>query len=107
MYFYCAFKFNMTLSSADYHFKQFRPRSGLTFCPDLIGVQTVKHFRGYEKFKLNLSYPLKCLTVWTPIKSGKNVRPDLGLNCLKWLSVDDNDMLKFKSKIKHIGSIST
>ena len=33
--------------------------------------------------------------------------PDLGLNCLIWLSVDDNVMLKFKSKLKYIGSIST
>ena len=31
----------MTLSSANNHFKQFGPRSGLTFCPDLIGVQTI------------------------------------------------------------------
>ena len=29
--------------------------------------------------------------------------PDLGLNCLKWLSADDNVMLKFKSKLKYIG----
>ena len=29
----------MTLSSADYPFKQFGPRSGLTFCTDLIGVK--------------------------------------------------------------------
>ena len=33
--------------------------------------------------------------------------PDLGLNCLKWLSADDNVMLKFKSKSKYIDSIST
>ena len=54
MHFNFAFNLNMTMSSADNHFKQLRPRSGLTFCPDLIGVQTVKHFRGYEKLKLNL-----------------------------------------------------
>ena len=32
---------NKTLSSADNPFKKFGPRSGPTFCPDLIGVQTV------------------------------------------------------------------
>ena len=53
MYFNFELNFNMTLSSADNHFKHFRPRSGSTFCPDLIGVQTVKHFKGYEKLKLN------------------------------------------------------
>ena len=36
-----------------------------------------------------------------------NVGPDLGRNCLKGLSADDNVMLKFKSKLKYIGSIST
>ena len=34
-------------------FKQFGPRSGITFCLYLIGVQTVLHFRGYDKLKLN------------------------------------------------------
>ena len=29
----------MTLSSADNRFKQFGPRSGLTFCLDLIGIK--------------------------------------------------------------------
>ena len=53
----------MTLSSADKHFKQFRPRLGPTFCPDLIGVQTVKHFRGYEKLKLNLCILTLSLTL--------------------------------------------
>ena len=42
----------MTLPSAYNPFKQFGPRSGLTF-PDLIGVQIVWHFRGYDKLKLN------------------------------------------------------
>ena len=32
--------------------------------------------------------------------------PDLGPNCLKGLSTDDNVMFKFKSKLKDIGSIS-
>ena len=54
MYFNNALNFFMTLSSADNHFKQFGPRSGPKFCPDLIGVQTVKDFRGYDKLKLNL-----------------------------------------------------
>ena len=39
MYFNFALNLNMTLSSADNHFKQFGPRSGPTFCPDLIGVK--------------------------------------------------------------------
>ena len=41
------------MSSADNICKQFWPRSGPTFCPDLIGAQTVWHFRGYDKLKLN------------------------------------------------------
>ena len=45
--------FNMMLSSADYPFKQFGPRSGLTFCPDLIGVKILWHFRCCDKLKLN------------------------------------------------------
>ena len=43
----------MTLSSADNPFKQFGPRSGPTFCQDLLRVQTVWHFRGYENLELN------------------------------------------------------
>ena len=39
MYFNFALNFNMTLSSADNPFKQFEPRSGPTFCPELIGVK--------------------------------------------------------------------
>ena len=53
MYFNFALNLYMTLSFADNHFKQFGPRSGSTFCPDLIGVKTVWHFRGYDKLKLN------------------------------------------------------
>ena len=69
-------------------------------------------FKFYEKveihwFNFNFSYPLKCQTVLTPIRSGRNVGPDLGPNCLKGLSADDNVMLKFKSKLKYIGSTST
>ena len=60
-----------------------------------------------HRFNLNLSYPLKCQTVLTPIRSGQNVWPDLGPNCLKGLSADDNVMLKFNAKIKYIGSTST
>ena len=33
-------------------------------------------------------YRLKCQTVWTQIRSGQNVGPDLGPNCLKHLSAD-------------------
>ena len=53
MYFNFAFNLYMALSSAVNPFKQFGPRSGLTFCSDLIGVQTVWHFKGYEKLRLN------------------------------------------------------
>ena len=42
------------MTSANKCFKQFGPRSGPTYCPDLIWVQTVYHFRGYDKLKLNL-----------------------------------------------------
>ena len=42
------------------------------------------------KFKLVIS--LKCRTVWTSIRSGQNVEPDLGPICLKGLSADDNVM---------------
>ena len=33
--------------------------------------------------------------------------PDLGPNCLKGLSADDNVMLKFNAKLKYIGLTST
>ena len=39
-----------------------------------------------------INYDIKCQTVWTPIRSGQNVRPDLGPNCLKGLSADDKVM---------------
>ena len=39
--------------------------------------------------------------------SGQNVGPDLGPNCLKGLSADDNVMFKFYAKSKYIGSTST
>ena len=42
MYFNFALNFNMTLSSADNAFKQFGPRSGPTFCPDLIEVKLLE-----------------------------------------------------------------
>ena len=42
----------------------------------------------------------------TPLKSGKNVWPDLVPNCLKGLSADDNVMLRFKAKLKYISSTS-
>ena len=41
MYFNFALNLYMTLSSVDNPFKQFGPRAGLSFCLDLIGVQTV------------------------------------------------------------------
>ena len=83
----------MTLSSAEYTFKQFGPRSGLTFCLGLSGVQTIRHFRGYDKLKLN-----QCiLTLLLPLhdiaenlykqfgpRSGPDIlsRPDRGPNYL-------------------------
>ena len=39
MYFKFALNPYMTLSSADNSSKQFGPRSGATFCPDLIGFK--------------------------------------------------------------------
>ena len=33
--------------------------------------------------------------------------PDLGPNCLKMLSADDNVMLKFNAKLQYIGSTAT
>ena len=41
-----------------------------------------------------MSEPLKCQTVLTPIRSGQNVGPDLGPNCLKGLLRDDNVKVK-------------
>ena len=38
--------------------------------------------------------------------SRQNVGPDLGPNCLKGLSADDNFMLKFHAKLKYIRSTS-
>ena len=35
----------------------------------------------------------------TLVKSGQNVWTDLGPNCLKGLSADDNVMLRFKAKL--------
>ena len=58
MYFNFDSNFNMTLSSADNHFKQFRPSSSPTFCPDMKGVQTVKHLRGYEVEAMYLNFAL-------------------------------------------------
>ena len=42
--------------------------------------------------QLHLVTTSKVLNSLTPIKSGQNVRPDLGPNCLKGLSADDNVM---------------
>ena len=41
MYFNFALNLYMTLLSADNPFKQFGPRSGPTFCPDLIWVELI------------------------------------------------------------------
>ena len=37
---------------------------------------------------------------------GQNDGPDLGPNCLKGLSTDDNVMLRFNAKLKYISSTS-
>ena len=60
MFFNFALHLYMTLSSAEYPFKQFRPRSGPISCPGLNEVQNVWNFRGYDKLKLNLyfNFPL-------------------------------------------------
>ena len=41
------------------------------------------------------------------MRSGQNVGPYLGPNCLKGLSADDNVMLKFNAKLKYISLTST
>ena len=43
----------------------------------------------------------------TSIRSGQNDGPDLGPNCLKGLSADDNVISRFNAKLKYIGSTST
>ena len=63
MYFNFALNFNMSLSSAHNPFKQFGPRSGPTFCQDLIWV--------------NLFDTLEYMTSW--------IWTDLFLLCLKLL----------------------
>ena len=57
--------------------------------------------------QLQLFITSKVFNSLEPYRSGQNIGPDLGLNCLKLLSADDNVMLKFKSKSKYIDSIST
>ena len=69
---------DMTLSSADNPFKQFGPRSGLTFCPELIGVQTVRHFRGYDKLKLNRCILTLRLNLYMTLTSADNPFKQVG-----------------------------
>ena len=81
MYFDFALNLYMILSSADNPFKQFGPRSSPTYCPDLIGVQTVWHFRGYDKLKLN-----RCILT---LSSADNLFKQFGTRlrltfCLVW-----------------------
>ena len=57
--------------------------------------------------QLQLVLTSKVTNSLDPIRSGQNVEPDLGPNCLKGLSADDNVMLKFNAKLKYIGSTST
>ena len=42
----------------------------------------------YTSVQLQLVITSKCQTIWTRIRSGQNVGPDLGPNCLKHLSAD-------------------
>ena len=48
-----------------------------------------------KSFQLQLVITSKVSKSLTPIRSGQNVGPDLGPNCLKGLSADDNVMLRF------------
>ena len=54
------------------------------------------HVKVYRKNKILVQLQLvitsKVSNSLTHIKSGQNVRPDLGPNCLKGLSADDNVM---------------
>ena len=91
IYFNFALNLYMTLPSADNPFKRFGPRSGSTFCPDLIGVQALWRFRGYDKLKLNQCI-LTCVkplhdidicwlpfqTIWTQVRPNILYRPDRG-----------------------------
>ena len=71
MYFNFGLNFNILLSSADNSFEQFGSRSGQTFCRDLIGVQTVWHFRGYDMLKLNQCIKL-ALNLYLTLSSADN-----------------------------------
>ena len=68
MYFNFVLNLYMTLSSADNPFKKFGPRSGLTFCPDLIGV---KLFDALE-VKLLLMYDRNIEQIGLLILSSRN-----------------------------------
>ena len=48
--------------------------------------------------QLQLVITSKLQTVWIPIRYGQNLMPDLGPNCLKGLSADDNVMSRFNAK---------
>ena len=53
-----------------------------------------------KSIQLQLVITSKVSNSLTLIRSGQNVGPDLGPNCLKGLSADDNFMLKFNANIK-------
>ena len=70
-----------------------------------LSCQSLKHSLN-ESVQLQLIITSIRQTVWSTILSG-SVWPDLGPNCLKRLSADDNVMFKFNAKLKYIGSTST
>ena len=72
MYFNFALNLYKTLSSADNPFKQIGPRSGLTVCPDLKGVQTVWHYKGYDKLKLTRCIFTFVLNLYMTLSSADN-----------------------------------
>ena len=62
----------------------------------------IKHwFNSNYVITSKVSNSLDPYQVWT------ECQPNLGPNCLKGLSADDNVMSKVKSKLKYIGPIST
>ena len=85
-----------------------------TECRPDLGPNCLKRLSADDNVMLKLNTKLKFIcsistchillskTVLTPIRSRQNVRPDLGLNCLKWLSAGDNVMLKLNAKLKCI-----
>ena len=104
MYFNFALNLYMTLSSADNPFKQIGPRSGSTFCPDLIGIQSVWNFRGYDMLKLNrciltlhLTFTWQCHLL---ITLSNKLDPDQARHCRDLIGVQTVWHLKGYDKLK-------